>query len=63
MSYSAAGWQLTAWGRNLTDKDTYVRAFGSFGNDPRKFYVTEPYFQYGEPRVVGVTLEFSFGDS
>ena len=63
VSYSAAGWQLTAWGRNLTDKDTYVRAFGSFGNDPRKFYVTEPYFQYGEPRVVGVTLEFSFGDS
>ncbi|MEL0064469.1 MAG: TonB-dependent receptor [Gammaproteobacteria bacterium] len=63
VSYSAASWQLTAWGRNLTDKDTYVRAFGSFGNDPRKFYVTEPYFQYGEPRVVGVTLEFSFGDS
>jgi len=63
VSYSAAGWQLTAWGRNLTDKDTYVRAFGSFGNDPRKFYVTEPYFQYGEPRVVGLTLEFSFGDS
>ncbi|MGB0691776.1 MAG: TonB-dependent receptor [Pseudomonadales bacterium] len=63
VSYSTASWQLTAWGRNLTDKDTYVRAFGSFGNDPRKFYVTEPYFQYGEPRVVGVTLEFSFGDS
>lgn len=61
VSYRADNWQVTAWGRNLTDKDTYVRAFGSFGNDPRKFYVTEPYFQYGEPRVVGVTLELSIG--
>lgn len=63
VSYRASNWQVSAWGRNLTDKDTIVRAFGSFGNDPRKFYETEPYFQFGEPRVVGVTVEFSFGES
>ena len=48
--------KVTLWGRNLTDKDYYVRGFGSFGNDPRNFYVTEPYFQYGEPRVTGGDL-------
>jgi iron complex outermembrane receptor protein len=35
-------WSLSLWGRNLTDEDYYVRGFGSFGNDPRKGYVTEP---------------------
>lgn len=62
MGYSADRWKLTLWGRNLTDEDVYVRAFGSFGNDPRKFYVTEPYFQYGEPRVTGLTFEFTIGE-
>lgn len=60
VSYASSNWRLTAWGRNLTDKDYFVRAFGSFGNDPRKFYVTEPYFQFGEPRILGLTLEFTF---
>jgi len=59
--YEAEHWKLTLWGRNLGDKDYFVRAFGSFGNDPRKFYVTEPYFQFGEPRISGVTLEFMVG--
>jgi len=62
MGYQADQWKLTLWGRNLTDEDVYVRAFGSFGNDPRKFYVTEPYFQYGEPRVTGLTFEFTIGE-
>ncbi len=62
VGYESERWKLTLWGRNLTDEDYYVRAFGSFGNDPRKFYVTEPYFQYGEPRITGLTLEFSFSD-
>lgn len=51
-------WQVSLWGRNLLDEDYFVRGFGSFGNDPRKGYVTEPYFQYGEPRTYGVTLEY-----
>ena len=48
------------WGRNLTDEDYAVRAFGSFGNDPRKDYATEPYFQWGEPRMIGVTATLGF---
>ena len=62
LSYNSDNWRLTAWGRNLTDKDYFVRAFGSFGNDPRKFYVTEPYFQFGEPRIIGLTLELTISD-
>ncbi|MFP6807077.1 MAG: TonB-dependent receptor [Pseudomonadales bacterium] len=55
--YVSENWRITLWGKNLTNEDYAIRAFGSFGNDPRKFYVTEPYFQYGEPRIVGVTYE------
>ena len=62
LGYQADQWKLTLWGRNLTDEDVYVRAFGSFGNDPRKGYALEPYFQFGEPRVTGFTLEFTFGE-
>jgi iron complex outermembrane receptor protein len=53
-------WTLTLWGRNLTDEDYYVRGFGSFGNDPRKGYITEPYYQFGEPRMYGVTASYTF---
>ena len=51
-------WRWVLWGRNLTNKTTFVRGFGTFGNDPRKEYVTEPYRQFGEPRIVGVTLTY-----
>lgn len=61
LGYATEQWTVTIWGRNLTDEDTFVRAFGSFGNDPRKDYITEPYFQFGEPRISGVTVEFSLG--
>lgn len=53
-------WRLSLWGRNLTDEDYYVRGFGGFGNDPRKGYATEPYYQFGEPRMIGVTASYSF---
>ena len=46
--------------KNLTNEDYQTRGFGSFGNDPRKFYVTEPYNQYGAPRVLGVSGKKSF---
>ena len=38
----------------ITDEDFQTRGFGSFGNDPRKFYVTEQYNQYGAPRIFGI---------
>ena len=53
-------WHWTLWGRNLTDRDTFTRGFGTFGNDPRKQYTVEPYRQFGEPRVVGVTIRYDF---
>jgi len=51
-------WSLQLWSRNITNEDYFARGFGSFGNDPRKEYATEPYFQYAEPRMVGLTLTF-----
>ncbi|MEM6582273.1 MAG: TonB-dependent receptor [Pseudomonadota bacterium] len=53
-------WSLILWGRNLADKDYIVRGFGNFGNDPRNGYVTEPYYQFGEPRVYGITGTLTF---
>ena len=57
--YSTERWSLSLWGRNLTDQDYAVRGFffGEFGNDPRKGYAPEPYLQFGEPRIIGVTYE------
>jgi len=59
LSYSGERWSLSFWGRNLTNQDYAVRGFffGEFGNDPRKGYAPEPYVQYGEPRMVGVSYE------
>jgi len=58
LGWKQGQWHTTIWGRNLADEDYFTRGFGSFGNDPRKEYVTEPYYQYGEPRVFGVTIEY-----
>ncbi|UTF59253.1 TonB-dependent receptor [Gilvimarinus sp. DA14] len=60
LGYTAAHWELALWGRNLTDEDTQTRGFGAFGNDPRKGYATEPYYQFGEPRVVGLSGTYRF---
>ena len=57
--WQADTWQLQLWARNLGNEDYFDRGFGSFGNDPRKEYVTEPYYQFGEPRVIGITLEYA----
>jgi outer membrane receptor protein involved in Fe transport len=56
-------WRWILWGRNLTDETTLVRGFGTFGNDPRKEYALEPYRQYGEPRMVGLTLSYDLTES
>ncbi len=61
LNYDAERWSAQLWARNLTDENVAVRGFffGAFGNDPRKDYAPEPYFQFGEPRLVGVNLEFT----
>ena len=60
INYFLNGWDLSLWGRNLTNKDVIVRGFGGFGNDPRKFYATEAYYQFGEPRMFGVSGQYDF---
>mgnify|MGYP006074136925 CR=1 FL=1 len=60
LNYRLGNWDFSLWGRNLTNKDVIVRGFGSFGNDPRKNYALEPYYQFGEPRVLGATAKFNF---
>jgi outer membrane receptor protein involved in Fe transport len=62
----STGWRgerlaATAWLRNALDEDYAVHGF-YFGNDPRKFYVNEPYYQLGAPRTAGLTLDYRFGD-
>lgn len=62
LSYTLENWELSAWGRNLTDETAESRGFyfsNDFGNDPRKFYAPEPYTQKGAPRTFGVTARFS----
>lgn len=59
LGYHQGPLQLTLWGRNLTDEDYPTRGF-YFGNDPRKGYTPEAYYQYGEPRRVGITATYSF---
>ena len=58
LSYQQDSWSVALWGRNLADEDYFIRGFGSFGNDPRKGYITEEYVQFGEPRQVGITVDF-----
>ncbi len=60
ISYEHANWTLAFWGRNLSDEDVKVRAFGSFGNDPRKLYATEPYYQFGDARMAGLSGSYHF---
>lgn len=57
ISYSQDNWELALWSRNLLDEDYFIRGFGSFGNDPRKGYITEEYRQFGDPRQLGLSVE------
>ena len=60
IGYKINTWEINLFGKNLTDEDYQTRGFGSFGNDPRKFYITEPYNQYAAPSVIGVSGKKSF---
>ncbi|SRR6056297_2142249 len=60
LDYRAPAWTLGLWVRNITDEDYYVRGFGAFGNDPRKGYAVESYYQFAAPRRIGVTGEYRF---
>lgn len=60
LTYELESWRVALFGKNVTDELVKTRGFGSFGNDPRKFYETEPYNQFGAPRVVGVRATVDF---
>jgi iron complex outermembrane receptor protein len=60
IGFSNTQWDLALWGRNLTDEDYYVRGFGGFGNNPRKDYAVESYYQLGQPRMLGITASYTF---
>ncbi|MDB9724275.1 TonB-dependent receptor [bacterium] len=60
LTYEVGDWDISLWGRNLTDEEVIVRGFGGFGNDPRKGWITEPYYQFGEPRMFGVSGKYDF---
>lgn len=60
LEYTNGSFSASVWVRNITDEDYYVRGFGSFGNNPSKFYETELYTQLGAPRTAGLTLSYDF---
>ena len=60
LEYTNGSFTASIWGRNLSDESYYVRGFGSFGNNPSKFYETELYTQLGAPRTGGLTLSYDF---
>ncbi|WP_323846265.1 TonB-dependent receptor [Microbulbifer magnicolonia] len=63
LTYLGENWELALWGRNLTDEDYYTRGFyfsNQFGNNPASDYAPEAYYQYGEPRVAGISGTYTF---
>lgn len=63
LTYRGNNWEASLWGRNLTDEDYYTRGFyfsNQFGNNPANFYAPEPYYQFGEPRVAGISGSYTF---
>lgn len=54
--YESSRWSVHAWGRNVFDEDYAVRGF-YFGLEPPD-YANTLYVQRGDPRQVGVTVEW-----
>lgn len=55
LGYGRERWDVRLWGQNLGDRDYTIRGF-YFRNDPRDDYTERGWFQLGEPRRYGVTL-------
>jgi len=60
LAYQTENWHLALYGKNLNDSLVKTRGFGSFGNDPRKFYVAEAYNQFAAPRIIGFKASHQF---
>ena len=59
LAYEVNNWELSFWGRNLNDKDYFLRGF-SFPNDPRDGYSNTRWTQLGSPRQFGISATASF---
>ena len=59
LGYATEQWSLALWARNLTDEEYFVRGF-RFGNDPRRGYITDSYYQLGDPRILGISMNYRF---
>jgi outer membrane receptor protein involved in Fe transport len=61
LSWQQQGHTLRLWVKNITDEQIFTRGFGGFSNDPRDEYAfPEAYFQFGQPRQLGLTYEFQY---
>lgn len=63
LTYHGDNWDLSLWGRNLTNEDYYTRGFyfsNQYGNNPANGYAPEPYYQFGEPRIAGISGTYTF---
>jgi len=61
LTYQLDEWSLALWGKNLFDREYYVRGFGGFSNDPRDDYANaQPYYQIGDGRMLGVSANYQF---
>ncbi|MCA0901714.1 TonB-dependent receptor [Microbulbifer agarilyticus] len=63
LTYREDNWDLSLWGRNLTDEVIYTRGFyfsNQFGNNPANGYAPEAYYQLGEPRTAGISGSYTF---
>ncbi len=59
LTYEVNNWELSVWGRNLGDKNYFLRGF-SFPNDPRDGYSNTRWTQLGSPRQFGISATASF---
>ena len=60
LAYEIGKVNIQAWVRNLFDEDYQVHGL-YFANDPRDgFAINRSYYQFGEPRVYGVNVSYSF---
>jgi len=60
VEYTYKSFIVTLWSKNITDEDSQVRGFGTFGNNPANGWTTELYTQQGAPRTIGLTVSYDF---
>ena len=59
LRYELERYEVSIWGRNLLDETYKTRGF-YFGNNPLNGWINEPYYQFGEPRTLGIAARLHF---